>query len=60
MLSPFAGIGSEGYVSVQLGRRFIGFELKSSYWSVACENLEIAEREYLDGNADLFTVAENR
>lgn len=43
VFSPFAGIGSEGYVSIQQGRRFIGCELKPSYWQSACRNLEDAE-----------------
>lgn len=38
--SPFAGIGSEGYVSLKHGRRYVGCELKPSYWRTACENLE--------------------
>lgn len=45
VLSPFAGIGSEGYVSVKHGRRFIGCELKPSYWSTAIDNLRRAEQE---------------
>lgn len=45
ILSPFMGIGSEGFVSVQLGRRFVGAELKLSYWKQAVANLERAERE---------------
>lgn len=40
VLSPFAGIGSEGVVSLQCGRRFMGIELKHSYWKQACRNLE--------------------
>ncbi|MBK8763080.1 MAG: site-specific DNA-methyltransferase, partial [Sulfuritalea sp.] len=32
VLSPFAGIGSEGHVSLQMGRKFIGVELKESYY----------------------------
>lgn len=43
VLSPFAGIGSEGYVAVQQGRRFIGCELKPAYWKVGAENLRMAE-----------------
>lgn len=39
VLSPFMGIGSEGYESLKLGRRFIGVELKESYWRQACDNL---------------------
>jgi DNA modification methylase len=39
VFSPFGGIGSEGYVSLQMGRRFIGAELKRSYWEQARRNL---------------------
>lgn len=39
VLSPFAGIGSEGYVSIQEGRRFVGIELKDSYYAQAEKNL---------------------
>ena len=42
VLSPFAGIGSEGYVSIQEGRRFVGMELKSSYYKQAVANLRAA------------------
>lgn len=45
VLSPFAGIGSEGYVTVKHKRRFIGCELKPSYWNSAVKNLERAEYE---------------
>jgi hypothetical protein len=43
VLDPFSGIGSTGYVAVQRGRRFIGFELKASYHQQACANLRNAE-----------------
>lgn len=52
VLSPFAGIGSEGYVSLQLGRRFVGVELKASYFRQASLNLGNALRE----NSDLFAA----
>jgi DNA modification methylase len=39
VLSPFAGIGSEGVVSVQTGRKFIGVELKQSYFEWASKFL---------------------
>jgi DNA modification methylase len=50
VLSPFAGIGSEGYVSLKLGRRFVGVELKASYYKQAVANLRNAllEREQVD------------
>ena len=40
VLSPFTGIGSEGYVSVEMGRKFIGVELKESYYRQAVANLK--------------------
>lgn len=46
VLSPFAGIGSEGVVSLKHGRRFVGCELKPSYWETARRNLERAEAEF--------------
>lgn len=45
VLSPFAGIGSEGYVSIQMGRRFVGAELKRSYFEQACRNLADAKTQ---------------
>ncbi len=53
VLSPFAGIGSEGYVALQMGRRFVGVELKASYYRQAARNLAMAMR----GTADLFSAA---
>lgn len=43
ILSPFMGIGSEGYVALKHGRRFLGIELKPEYFEVACKNLRQAE-----------------
>lgn len=45
VLSPFAGIGSEGYASIQCGRRFVGVELKESYWRQATENLRLLDEK---------------
>jgi DNA modification methylase len=42
VLSPFMGIGSEGYVSLQMGRKFVGAELKKSYFEQAARNLDMA------------------
>jgi DNA modification methylase len=36
------GIGSEGYVSLEMGRRFVGVELKESYYRQAVQNLSAA------------------
>lgn len=45
VFSPFAGVGSEGHVSLTLGRKFIGIELKESYWRQAAHNLKMAEQQ---------------
>lgn len=45
VFSPFAGIGSEGYQSLKLGRKFLGIELKPEYFEKACKNLKEAEKE---------------
>ncbi|MDE2467964.1 MAG: site-specific DNA-methyltransferase [Bradyrhizobium sp.] len=50
VLSPFAGIGSEGHVALQMGRKFIGVELKESYYRQAALNLAQAVK----GTQDLF------
>jgi DNA modification methylase len=44
VLSPFAGIGSEGVEAMRHGRKFVGCELKPSYWQTAVENLAEVER----------------
>lgn len=44
VFSPFAGIGSEPYVALDLRRKAIGIELKESYFKVACKNLIDMER----------------
>lgn len=49
VLSPFAGIGSEGYQAVLMGRKFIGFELKSSYYRLAVHNLASAASHHDQG-----------
>jgi DNA modification methylase len=45
VLSPFAGIESEGYVALKKERQFIGIELKESYYKQAVKNLEFAVSE---------------
>jgi DNA modification methylase len=53
VLSPFMGIGSEGYEAVKMGRKFVGFELKQSYYREAVRNLTKAEASL--GERDLFS-----
>ena len=45
VFSPFTGIGSEGYCALQSGRRFVGAELKESYFKIACQNLASAKQQ---------------
>lgn len=52
VLSPFMGIGSEGHVALTLGRRFVGVELKDSYYRQAVANLRAVCM-----HADMFGVA---
>lgn len=40
VLSPFGGIGSEGYESLRLNRNYIGIELKESYYKQMQRNLK--------------------
>ena len=42
VFSPFAGIGSEGFVALKLGRKFYGCELKDEYYAAAIRNCERA------------------
>ena len=53
VLSPFLGIGSEGYCAVEMGRQFVGVELKDSYYRQACANVANALKQ----TQDLFAVA---
>jgi DNA modification methylase len=54
VLSPFAGVGSEGYGAVTCGRRFVGIELKDTYFKQACGHLKKAEAEWKEKNRLLF------
>ena len=48
VFSPFTGIGSEGYTAIRMGRRFVGTELKPSYFELACLNIEDGRKEQTD------------
>ena len=56
VLSPFAGIGSEGYGAILQNRKFIGVELKPAYFRVAARNLAAAEHG--NDQLDLFAALE--
>lgn len=43
VLSPFMGIGSEGYCTLRAKRRFLGVELKAEYFNQAARTLDDVE-----------------
>lgn len=65
VLDPFNGIGSVGVEALKLNRRYVGIELKRSYFDTAVRNLRDAERQAsaatlwdaADDGADAETVA---
>jgi adenine specific DNA methylase Mod len=58
VFSPFAGIGSEGYQALRLFRKFVGIELKESYWRVACDNMRRGVEDRRERQVTMF--AESR
>jgi DNA modification methylase len=48
VFSPFTGVGSEGYVAVKMGRRFIGSELKKSYYEMAIKNIGEIKKQTME------------
>ena len=58
VLDPFMGIGSTGHVALEMGRAFVGFELKPSYYECAVNNLRHAETDARQAEAGLFASAE--
>jgi len=58
VFSPFAGIGSEGYVSLKLGRRFYGCEIKAEYIDAMRRNLGKAIEARKESQQTLFGVME--
>lgn len=54
IFTPFAGIGSEVYQAVKMGRKGIGIELKKSYFEQAVKNCLSAKAEYAQAKMTLF------
>lgn len=55
VLDPFSGIGSTGYQALLMGRKYVGIELKESYYNLSCKNLMQAEENKND-EISLFDV----
>lgn len=48
VLTPFAGVGSEVFSPVSMGRKAKGIELKDSYYKQMVQNLKFAKGRFLD------------
>lgn len=58
VLTPFAGVGSEVYAAVELGRRAIGIELKPSYYRQAIKNLQAVDTDHAEAPSLLDLVSD--
>jgi DNA modification methylase len=56
VLDPFNGIGSTGVTALEMGRKYIGIELKQSYYRQSLRNL--ANAEDASGNKTLLDLLE--
>lgn len=56
ILTPFAGIGSEVFQAIKMGRKAVGFELKDSYFNIAVKNAQAAEQK--QNSPSLFDLLE--
>lgn len=56
VLTPFGGIGSEGYEAIKMGRKAVLIELKDSYYNQLVKNMKMAVRETKEGT--LFNITE--
>lgn len=56
VFTAFGGVGSELFVSVKLGRRALGIELKPSYWNTGVEYLRQLEHDQAQPAFDLETA----
>lgn len=45
IFDPYSGIGSTGYMAIKTGRKFIGSELKASYFAQACKHIASAKAD---------------
>jgi DNA modification methylase len=54
VFDPFAGVGSTGYVALEMGRKSIGIELKESYFNQNKKNLESVVANKVESELTLF------
>lgn len=56
ILDPFNGIGSTGFQALRMGRRYVGLELKESYFYTTIKNLQWVENDIDNRQYDLFSL----
>lgn len=56
VFTPFAGIGSEVYTALKLGRKAYGCELKAEYFKAANLNAERGLKQFAEKNRTLFDL----
>jgi DNA modification methylase len=55
VFTPYAGVGSEVYSPVSMGRKAIGVELKDSYYSQMIKNLVVVKKRFdVDSQQKMF------
>lgn len=59
VLDPFNGIGSTGYKALLMGRKYVGVELKESYYNLSIKNLDMAENSLKSKTTTLFDFMED-
>lgn len=57
VLDPFNGVGSTGIKALELNRRYVGFEIKESYFNTAVKYLRKAESGKMQRQMTIFDVA---
>lgn len=55
VLTPFMGVGSEVFVPVKMGRRGVGFELKTSYYKQSVKNMASVHHEEIETEGSVFS-----
>jgi site-specific DNA-methyltransferase (adenine-specific)/modification methylase len=45
ILDPYMGSGTTGIAATQSGHRFIGVEIHDAYFNIACERIDMAQRQ---------------
>ena len=58
VLDPFSGIGSTGYVAIEQGRHYVGFELKESYHRQSLANIALIQQQLSQPDLPMLAAIE--